>query len=163
MGWENEHPHEFTLSNRLWFIPFFGRSKYGIPCPPLGPHDDRKILLKDLRIRPKSLFLYEYDFGDRWEHQILLEDILSNSNSAAPNHPVCLAGQGRCPPEDCGGIETYKGLVNAHADPADPYYKHARLLLGNRFNPNSFSKSRINGKLKSIDEAGSFADLFAYP
>ena len=161
MGWDNDHPHEFILSNRLWFIPFFGTSRYGIPFPPLGPKDDRKILLEDLQIRPKSLFMYEYDFGDRWEHQLIFEDF--QPNSTAPGHPVCLAGQGRCPPENCGGIETYTELVKAHVDPSNPYYEHARLVLGNRFNPHSFSKHRINGRLKAIDEAGSLAELCTYP
>ncbi|MGO9532909.1 MAG: plasmid pRiA4b ORF-3 family protein [Syntrophobacteraceae bacterium] len=161
MGWENDHPHEFAISNRLWFIPFFRWSRYGIPFPPLGPKDDRKTSLKDLKITSKSLFLYEYDFGDRWEHEIILEDILPNSS--VHNHPVCLAGQGRCPPEDCGGIESYKSLVHAHADPSNPYYKHARMLFGNRFNPHSFSKSRINGRLKTVDNADSLAEFCSYP
>ena len=52
-------------------------------------------------------FVYVYDFGDSWVHDITVEDI---DNEAELGHPICLAGKGACPPEDCGGIWGYEYL-----------------------------------------------------
>ena len=47
-------------------------------------------------------FLYIYDFGDDWEHEIVVEKlIVGNSGS---ERPLCLAGKRQRPPEDCGGL-----------------------------------------------------------
>ena len=52
-------------------------------------------------------FVYVYDFGDSWVHDITVESI---DKEAALDHPVCLAGKGACPPEDCGGPWGYEEL-----------------------------------------------------
>jgi hypothetical protein len=43
---------------------------------------------------------YTYDFGDNWEHDILIEDITAAEPGTA--YPRCLTGRRACPPEDCG-------------------------------------------------------------
>jgi len=45
---------------------------------------------------------YEYDFGDGWNHQILLKEIVPRDREA--KYPICAGGERACPPEDCGGI-----------------------------------------------------------
>ena len=52
-------------------------------------------------------FVYVYDFGDSWVHDITVEQI---DHDADLDHPVCLAGKGACPPEDCGGPWGYEEL-----------------------------------------------------
>ena len=52
-------------------------------------------------------FVYVYDFGDSWVHDITVEKI---DQDADLDHPVCLAGKGACPPEDCGGPWGYEEL-----------------------------------------------------
>jgi len=52
-------------------------------------------------------FVYVYDFGDSWVHDITVEQIDHNADL---DHPVCLAGKGACPPEDCGGPWGYEEL-----------------------------------------------------
>jgi Plasmid pRiA4b ORF-3-like protein len=36
----------------------------------LGCHDAREIKLRNLHFRINERFLYEYDFGDLWQHQV---------------------------------------------------------------------------------------------
>jgi len=58
--------------------------------------------------RGQEKFLYEYDCGDNWQHQIQLEAIIPpNSNQA---YPVCIAGKQSAPPEDGGGVWRFMEL-----------------------------------------------------
>jgi hypothetical protein len=58
---------------------------------------------------------YEYDFGDGWSHEILLEAILLKEKGIT--YPQCVAGERACPPEDCGGISGYYHLLEILRDP----------------------------------------------
>ena len=84
---------------------------------------------------------YEYDFGDGWEHDILMEKILLRDKSA--QYPVCTGGRRACPPEDCGGIGGYEDFLAAVVDPA--HAEHAALLewVGGSFDPKHFDKNEI--------------------
>ena len=50
-----------------------------------------------------------YDFGDYWEHEILVEKILPLEKGT--HYPVCVTGKRACPPEDCGGATGYEELL----------------------------------------------------
>ncbi len=67
-------------------------------------------------------YTYIYDFGDCWEHQIVLEKITSETTF----YPVCLDGNGVCPPEDCGGIPGYSRLKEILEDKNHPEYEEAK-------------------------------------
>ena len=62
----------------------------------------------DVLTRANPRLEYEYDFGDGWEHTVVLEDILE----AAPGkkYPRCTAGERSAPPDDCGGPGGYDSL-----------------------------------------------------
>ncbi len=64
-----------------------------------------KVKLADFGWKAKEQFLYEYDFGDFWQHQVRVEAILTSKSKSLV--PVCVAGKGACPPEDCGGAEHF--------------------------------------------------------
>jgi hypothetical protein len=87
--------------------------------------------------------LYEYDFGDGWQHELLLEELLCGDESF---QPMCVAGDRCCPPEDCGGPQGFAELVNAMADANHPDHEDACEWLGD-FPPESFSKEEINYQL----------------
>jgi hypothetical protein len=93
MGWEDCHPHEFTVK----------RQRYALPTPGSFDDDDdedeESTRLSDVAA-PRSKFVYHYDFGDSWMPSILVEKV--GVESPAPV-PVCTAGARACPPEDCGG------------------------------------------------------------
>ena len=128
MGWDNCHLHQFIV----------GGVRYGVPEPELNLKNESKVLLS--KIIPKSdkklRFLYEYDFGDGWLHDIVFEG--QSPNELRRNYPVCLDGSRACPPEDVGGPWGYVDFLEAIADPK--HERHAELLewVGGNFEPEAF-------------------------
>ena len=61
--------------------------------------------LSRFRFRAKDRFVYLYDMGDYWEHEVRLEKFLERDPKQT--YPVCTGGAGACPPEDCGGPPGY--------------------------------------------------------
>jgi hypothetical protein len=142
MGWDNYHLHVFSD----------GRVNYGIPDPELAFRDERKATLHDLIPREGGRARYTYDFGDDWEHEILVEKLLV----AEPGlrYPLCVAGEGACPPEDCGGAWGYAHLREVLADPASE--EHDDLLAwlgldkGTDFDPHRFDVEQANRALSLV-------------
>ena len=93
MGWEGLHLYEFRIRS----------ARFGSPDLCGGAAD---VTLESLRFRRHAKVSYVYDMGDWWEHEIRIEDRLEAENGR--RYPVCVAGQGACPPEDCGGPEGYQ-------------------------------------------------------
>ena len=95
----------------------------------------------------KDKFTYEYDFGDGWEHIILLEKILPPEDGAT--YPRCIKGKRACPPEDCGGIWGYAHLLEVIADPEDPEHDEMLEWLGGEFDSEYFNLDEVNERLRS--------------
>lgn len=85
-----------------------------------------QIMLREIFKKEKETYTYIYDFGDDWIHKITLEKILKEDIS----HPICLAGKGKCPPEDCGGPWAYEAFKSAINDPNHPEYEDLREWIG---------------------------------
>ena len=51
-----------------------------------------------------SVFVYEYDFYDLWEHDVRLEKVFPWKGRLCP---VCTGGRRLAPPEDCGRARAY--------------------------------------------------------
>ena len=94
--WTDFHLHRFRIRKKDYAVP--GRGG-------LGCHDARQIKLGQLHFRINERFLYEYDFGDLWQHQVRIEKRLEIETSRS--YPVCLGGQWAGPPEDCGGPRAF--------------------------------------------------------
>jgi Plasmid pRiA4b ORF-3-like protein len=94
--WTDFHLHRFRIRKKDYAVPRLGG---------LGCHDAREIKLGDLHFRINERFLYEYDFGDLWQHQVRIEKRLEIE--ASRSYPVCLGGQWAGPPEDCGGPQAF--------------------------------------------------------
>jgi len=151
MGWEEDHQHQFVI----------GRRRYGIPDGGwlwFGSKDEVQVQLGQVVRKPGTSFLYEYDFGDQWEHDI--EFLHTMDPALVRTCPTCLDGQGKCPPEDCGGIEDYQAILSILADPQHPDHVDVRQDLGKRFNPAAFSKSTVNTRLKNRLQAYSEDQAF---
>jgi hypothetical protein len=88
MGWENDHLHIFR----------FGEKKYGVPDPdyPTEMRNEKGRRLREFLRDEGDVFGYEYDFGDGWEHDIVLERIVTG---VEVTDAVCLEGGRSCPPE----------------------------------------------------------------
>jgi hypothetical protein len=142
MGWDNYHMHVFSM----------GGQEYGSPDPELGHASDRNVLLSQLLTGPGDRLRYTYDFGDDWEHDIVLEETLT----AAPQetYPFCVAGKGACPPEDCGGAWGYAELKEVLADPSHEGHQDMLEWLGldtgKDFDPKKFSVTEVNARLLQL-------------
>jgi len=106
-GWWDEHLYQFQRH------PFDGGWTVKEPDDEDDnwgerPEDARETnVLTFIQHMGLEKFVYVYDFGDSWVHDITVEQIDHDTDL---NHPVCLAGKGACPPEDCGGPWGYEEL-----------------------------------------------------
>jgi hypothetical protein len=139
MGWEDYHLHAFTAAG----------IDYGPPNPDLDDRDERATTLERLISKPGDRMRYTYDFGDGWEHEILVEELLIGETGM--RYPACVGGKSRCPPEDCGGSWGYASLRETLADP--DHEEHANMIewLGLRtaseFDPAAFDVGEVNARL----------------
>lgn len=130
MGWKDSHLHEFVVNG----------TTYGDPDnPPHGAFASEcgtKTKLKFLDLRPGDKFIYRYDFGDDWTHEVMVEGILE----AVPKetYPKCVAGERACPPEDCGGPPGYEHLLQVLGNPNDPEYEDLSAWVGGIFDAENF-------------------------
>jgi hypothetical protein len=97
-------------------------------------HEERDYRLCDLVTREKMEFSYEYDFGDGWEHHLVVEKIepLPAGQRALP---CCLKGRRHFPPKDVGGIWGYGEFLEAIADPDHSEHDSYREWAGEDFDP----------------------------
>jgi hypothetical protein len=96
----------------------------------------------------KDKCLYEYDFGDSWEHEVLVEKILPREQGK--RYPVCLTGKRACPPEDCGGIWGYAEFLEAINDPQHPEHEEMREWVGGEFDAEAFDPDEVNRELQRL-------------
>jgi Plasmid pRiA4b ORF-3-like protein len=92
--------------------------------------------------RPKDWLVYDYDFGDGWEHEVLLEGIHPRPSSA--RLPLVLAGRGACPPEDVGGLPGYHHFLEAIKDPTHPEHEDMMEWAGKDCDPTTFDVEELN-------------------
>jgi len=147
-GWWNYHLHEFEV----------GQTRYGVPDPDEDwgepPRDERRTRL-DAIAGEGSSFRYTYDFGDGWDHKIVVEKVVHAD--ATVTVPACIDGRRACPPEDCGGTWGYGELLEILADPAHPEHDERREWIGRPFDPEAFDPSEFednlrNGRLAAFDD-----------
>lgn len=119
----------------------------------MGGRDETKFRLDEIVHSPKASFKYEYDFGDGWEHTLLVEKIIPKDE--APKPYTCLAGKGRCPLEDCGGIWGYNHLLEIIKNPNDPEHENMIEWAGGEIDPDEFNLDKVNRLLaKYFGKAG---------
>ena len=109
MGWTNSHLHQFVLQRQKFSDP---RYRVGTKVA-----DENRTTLGELIWTVGARLLYEYDFGDGWQHELLLEEVLLGDESF---QQVCVAGKRCCPPEDCGGPQGFDELLEALQDANHP-------------------------------------------
>lgn len=144
MEWKNYHLYEFRVNNyRIGELEEdFGDGSKVI--------DAKKITLEEALSSEIKKFSYEYDFGDGWEHEILIEKIAPLENDM--EYPVCLDGELNCPPEDCGGIPGYYHLLEVLADKKSPERHEMIEWLGEVYDPTYFNLEQINYDLGFVSQ-----------
>jgi Plasmid pRiA4b ORF-3-like protein len=144
LGWENYHLHTFSS----------GEEEFGPRDPELGLDfsDERRVTLGELTDLG-ARFRYTYDFGDNWEHEILVEDLLDPDPET--HYPILVAAKGACPPEDCGGSWGYADLKEILADPGHDEHQERLEWLGlenaSEFDPNAVTLEQLEEELALND------------
>ncbi len=120
-GWWNYHLHQFEIDGELYSQPAPDGDDFGLDFK-----DETEMLLSKLipKSGRKSRWIYEYDFGDGWRHEVLFEGFPPSDPKA--KYPLCVEGERACPPEDCGGPWGYADYLAAIADPK--HEQHAEML-----------------------------------
>ena len=139
MGWDDGHLHLFSVRGATYADSRI-EDPWGTP-----PKDENRARLA--RVAPVGTHLrYEYDFGDGWEHVLVVEKVFPAEPGVT--YPRCVAGQRACPPEDCGGSPGYTNLLEAVADPDHPEHKELLDWIGAEFDPEAFDPEAVNAWLK---------------
>ena len=138
MGWENYHLYMFRI----------GSKKYGPPDvdddDELGLADAKRTRISGVLPSVGATFTYVYDYGDNWQHELLLEAIVMPSSDLT--YPRCIAGERSCPPEDVGGFGGYAAYLEAMADPNHKEHEEMMMWLG-PFDAEEFSVEKVNQEL----------------
>ncbi|MBK1632233.1 hypothetical protein CKO31_16100 [Thiohalocapsa halophila] len=146
MGWTDSHLHHFLANGRVYGIP---DDKFGFE---FDLKDEAEVKLMDLLRKEKDSMRYDYDFGDGWEHQILVEKVLPFDETQTL--PLCIKGKRACPPEDCGGIWGYAQLLRTLADPSDPEHQDMLEWVGGQIDPEAFDLDDTNEALSALRPTG---------
>lgn len=152
-GWENCHLYQFQR------YPYDNQWTVMVP----DENDDEPVIdsretvvsdfLKKMKLKK---FVYVYDFGDDWIHDITFE---KTDDAKVIAHPVCHNAKGACPPEDCGGpfgYESIKELFSTDPDSeeAEEYLEWMALESVDEFDPNEVSLDDINYDLEKVLAGG---------
>ncbi len=135
-GWEDCH---------LWVFET-GAGRYGSLDPDLKIRSAANKKLSAVADWPGDKLRYEYDFGDGWDHDIVVEAVQPAKPGVA--YPRCTAGRRACPPEDSGGIWGYNELLNTLANPRHENHQQILWWLGissaAEFDPARFDLDEAN-------------------
>ena len=143
IGWTNSHLHQFKIDNKYYSIPSEDDWQPVI--------DERKIHIAEIAPVEGSKFVYEYDFGDSWGHDVIVEKILPVEPKS--QYPKCIKGKCACPPEDVGGVSGYEEFLEVIADPSHPEHEEWITWAGGDFDP-----TRFNPKATTKDMQGGLPD-----
>ena len=112
VGWTDSHMFEFVIDERV----------YGEPLPDDDFWDRHVYKAAGIRLKAliergveRFLFLYVYDFGDDWRHDVFIESV--GDGEANVDYPAFVDGRRRCPPEDVGGVPGFMEFLAAALDP----------------------------------------------
>ncbi|MFJ1550266.1 plasmid pRiA4b ORF-3 family protein [Streptomyces sp. NPDC088246] len=141
-GWEDYHMWAFEI----------GHGRYGIADRELGIRSAASKRLDQITPSAGDRLGYTYDFGDDWEHDILVEAVTDAETGIA--YPRCLTGRRACPPEDCGGMWGYDYLTEILADPGHEEHDDRLEWLGldtaGQFDPAAFDLAEVNSALSGF-------------
>ncbi len=139
MGWLDCHLHSFEVDG----------VQFGVPDP-----DGAVVVRDELDIRLDALpgkgarFGYTYDFGDWWEHEVVVEDVFPAE--PGERYPLCVEGERACPPEDVGGAFGYLRMLDILSDSGHPQHETVRGEVGDHIDPDGFDPDRATVLLRRM-------------
>lgn len=164
MGWSDVHLNRFHIHGQDFGVYHDGGISFA--------DNPEKVLLSAFGFRTRERFLYEYDFGDAWLHEVRIEKRLSLDPKKT--YPVCIDGKHAAPPEDFGGAQAYmqmrqelkyrsvfgdNGIDDDFDDENDPEYERSE--KDQPFDPDVFSRREVNARLRQYAK-GDRDWLFSY-
>jgi len=154
--WDESHLYHFMVppGGKLTRTAMRDATRYHVlPPDPVFDDDGDKagradeILVGRIFTEYCKQIVYEYDFGDSWEHLIKLE---KRTPGGDQDHvPVCLAGENAAPRDDMGGIFGYYQLLESLRDETNEMHVEAARWLGKDFDPARFDLDLANDRLKA--------------
>ena len=140
MGWTNSHLHQFIAEG-----VYSGERDHDFDMDIVS---ERRTRLNQIVQEPKDRFIYEYDFGDGWEHDVVLEEV--RAPEPRVRYPRCIKGRRNGPPEDVGGIGGYADFLEAIRNEDHPEHEEYLAWIGGEFDPEAFDLAETNEALEQI-------------
>jgi hypothetical protein len=154
-SWENSHLYHFLVTpdgkltqTAMREAVFFSKN----PPDPFFDEENKdnpadQVMIGRIFTDQVKQIVYEYDFGDSWNHLVELEKRTKGGDQYAI--PVCLAGENAAPVDDMGGIWGFYDAVAAIKDKSAEGHKDAVMVLGKKFDPAVFDLAQANKRLKA--------------
>ena len=139
MGWRNSHMHQFLCDDVV----------YGVAE---GMKNELNYRISQLLKKEGDSLSYEYDFGDGWQHELILERITAFNKEQ--ELPFCVGGRRADPPEDIGGIPGYEMFLQTLANRDDPAHEDTLELEVEDFDPEYFDVNDVNDELRKYAKGG---------
>lgn len=140
MGWFECHLYEFRIGNSYITVETEEMDEDA------DIEDSKKLKLNKFSFKRGAKFIYMYDFGDEWLHEIHVEEILKHDEKAI--YPICTEGKRNCPPENIGGPLGYGDFLDVIKNPGHPQYREFVDWIGEGFDPEEFDLKAANNRLE---------------
>jgi hypothetical protein len=141
IGWTDSHLHQVVVGGLAVGAPEYleedGNGARVIEATEVHLRDLRFPYGPDARLE----ILYQYDFGDNWQHRLILTPV---PRVGGVKYPRCIAGSRACPPEDVGGDAGYEAFLEAWLDPDHEEHAANRRWAGRKFDPERFDLEAAN-------------------
>lgn len=136
IGWRGAHLFEFHIGGKIYGDPMPDDDKYERKI-----HKAKSLRLVDLVDRGIDRFLYVYDLGDNWRHDVIIEAV--RDGEAEIDYPVFVDGARRGPPEDVGGTSGFMDFLEAALNPSHREHRAMLTWYGGPFDPKDIDEKRI--------------------
>lgn len=152
-GWQMCHLHAFRAQEGGTYTS----AQEGMFAMDMGEEDvdDATVQLSEVLRAKGDRLMYEYDFGDGWQHEVVLLEI--GDPKAKGLYPSVTDGARNCPPEDCGGPYGYEELMELaqrkrQGGNLDKYEEERLEWLGNAYDPEAFDIDEANRRVATCNK-----------
>jgi hypothetical protein len=142
MGWEDYHLWELTIGGQSYMPPMEDFDELGPK-----PINANRVRLREVLRPRRTTIAYTYDFGDDWEHRLIVTRI--RAGEPGVTYPLYVGGESAAPPEDSGGVFGYYEKLEVMADPDDPEHDWIMEWMG-EFDPLSVDEQAIRQRLARL-------------
>lgn len=143
LGWADSHLHQFVKDGQYWSDPEWYEDYDDIEVI-----DESRVRIGRVLKAEGESVRYDYDFGDNWQHEVMLEKVLPTP--VVRPLPVCLGGERHRPPEDVGGTSGYEVFLEVIFDPTHEDYERYITWAGGSFQPEEFDQRAVNEVLSRM-------------